>query len=236
MAEHNMALAPTAARNRTIPLTAGRQVGVSREHATGQRTGRWRGAIILLVVMLLVGGTVFVVGAMVQPAALQGTEAQRGALAYRFTYPLDTPPDRILFKTQVGITLTHALNKPDKVTVAPILGERQGSFTWTVIPHQGSRGVRRLLGEAEIGGTVYKLCEAISDAASPQPQYAERYFMVNNSGARYTVPKKVDSGPFIDFLTLSIAKVPEGQASVGKPLPADVLALAEKLIPLCTGS
>jgi hypothetical protein len=234
MAEQNMALAPTA-RGATIPFAAGEQVGVSSEPAPRAPRTSWRVPIILLVIMLIVGGAVFVVGSMMQPAAVMGTDAQRSALAYRFTYPSDTPADRILFKTSVGITLTHLANKPDKVVLAPVLGERQGSFTWTIIPHQGSRGVRRLLGESEIGGVTYKLCEAISDPASPQPQYAERYFMVNNSGARYTVPQRTDSTPFIDFLTQAIAKVPEGQASVGKPLPADVLALAEKLIPLCTG-
>lgn len=234
MAEQNTGLVPTA-HSATIPFAAGEQVGLSSEAAPRKPGRSWRAPIILLVIMLIVGGAVFVVGSMLQPGAVVGTDAQRSVLAYRFTYPSDTPPDRILFKTSVGITLTHLANKPDKVVLAPLAGERQGSFTWTVIPHQGSRGVRRLLGEVEIGGTTYKLCEAISDPASPQPQYGERYFVVNNSGARYTVPLRTVSGPFIDFLTLAIAKVPEGQASVGKPLPADVLALAEKLIPLCTG-
>lgn len=232
MSERNTAL---AAHGATAPFSAGEQVGVSSEPLVRPSSNRWRAPLILLVIMLVVGGAVFVLGSMLAPAAVVGTDAQRSALAYRFTYPSDTPPDRILFKTTVGITLTHLANKPDKVVLAPVVGEKQGSFTWTVIPHQGSRGVRRLLGESEIGGTTYKLCEAISDPASPQPQYAERYSMVNNSGARYTVPQRTDSAAFIEFLTLAIAKVPEGQASVGKPLPADVLALAEKLIPLCTG-
>lgn len=235
MAEQNTALAANGAHGATVPFSAGEQTGVSRKPVGRPSGNRWRVPLILLVVVLVVGGAVFVAGSLLAPTAVVGTDAQRSALAYRFTYPSDTPPDRILFKTGVGITLTHLANKPDKVVLAPVIGEKQGSFTWTVIPHQGSRGVRRLLGEAEIGGTTYKLCEAISDPASPQPQYAERYFMVNNSGARYTVPLQTDSAPFIDFLNLAIAKVPEGQASVGKPLPADVLALAEKLIPLCTG-
>lgn len=235
MAEQHTSLAAPGARGGPMPFSAGAQVGVASEPVSRPSTSKWRVPLVLLVIMLVVGGAVFVVGSMLQPAAVVGTDAQRSALAYRFTYPPDTPADRILFKTTVGITLTHLASKPDKVVLAPVQGERQGSFTWTVIPHQGSRGVRRLLGESEIGGTTYKLCEAISDPASPQPQYAERYFMVNNSGPRYTVPQRTDSAAFIAFMTLAIAKVPEGQASVGKPLPADVLALAEKLIPICTG-
>jgi hypothetical protein len=211
-------------------------LSVHSEPQTKRSPSRWRTVIILLLIFLVVAGAVVGVGFWLKSGTVTGgTDAMRNSLAYRFIYPSDTPPDRILLKTSVGITLTHQANRPDKVTLAPQDGEKQGSFTWTVIPHQGSRGVKRLLGESEIGGTTYKLCEAISDPASPQPQYAERYFMVNNSGARYMVPQRTDSDPFITFLNLTIAKVPEGQQSVGKPLPAEVLSLAEKLIPLCTG-
>ena len=234
MSEHNSVMAPNGRRGTPTTFAAGDSIGVSSETETKRPTRGWRIPLILLFLALLVAIAVYVMGSMMQPAAVTGTDAQRSALAYRFAYPPETPPDRILFRTTVGITLTHLANKPDKVKLAPVVGEKQGSFTWTVIPHQGSRGVKRLLGETEIGGTTYKLCEAISDPASPQPQYAERYFMVNNSGARYTVPQRTDSAPFIEFMNLAIAKVPEGQASVGKPLPADVLALAEKLMPLCT--
>ena len=234
MSEHNSVMASDGQRGAPMVFAAGNSIGVSSETQTRRPARSWRIPLVLLLLALVMALAIYLAGSMLRPATVTGTDAQRSALAYRFAYPPETPPDRILFRTTVGITLTHLVNKPDKVKLAPVAGEKQGSFTWTVIPHQGSRGVRRLLGETEIGGTTYKLCEAISDPASPQPQYAERYFMVNNSGARYTVPQRTDSAPFIEFMNLAIAKVPEGQASVGKPLPADVLALAERLMPLCT--
>ena len=153
----------------------------------------------------------------------------------RFLFPPETAPDRILLKTGVNVIIAHQDTAPDRISLVPLPGDLIGSFTWTVIPHQGSRSVRRLIGEAEWQGRVFKLCEAIDDPQSSQPRYAERYFPVNNSGVHYRNPQRADAAPFVDFLDTAIAQLPASQQPIGEPPPSRVGAMAERLIPLCTG-
>ncbi len=227
-----MADPTTALSQRGAPMAVASENARVEAKNTRKRRIAAAGAFLLL---LAVGSVVILDDILSGPANRVTGAGPAAATQYRFITSADTPEDRILLKTSAGIKLTHQAAKPDKVTLAPEGGDKQGSFTWTIIPHQGSSGVKRLLGETEFGGTVYKTCEAINDSASPQPEYAERYFSINNSGARYTVPQRIDAAPFLNLLRLTMAKVPEGKAGIGKPLPADVMALAEKLIPLCTG-
>ncbi len=187
-----------------------------------------------LVVLAVIGVVAFFVGFTPRPqGVVVGTATARAD--YQFLFPPETAPDRILLKTGVGITLTHLPTLPDKITLTPSGGDIQGSFTWTVIPHQGSDGVRRLIGEVEFDGRVYKVCEALDDQASHQPQYAERYFPINNSGDLYSLPQRADQAPFINFLTTAIAQTPERQQIVGRGPRPQVNLLAANLLPLCTG-
>lgn len=153
----------------------------------------------------------------------------------RFMFPPETAPDRILLKTGVNIVLNHEDTEPDRIALGPPPGDLIGSFTWTVIPHQGSHEVRRLIGEAEWQGRVFKLCEAIDDQERPVPKYAERYFPVNNAGVRYRNPQRAVAAPFVEFLNAAIALIPAGQQPIGQPPAARLGLMAERLIPLCTG-
>ena len=163
---------------------------------------------------------------------------QEGAAAqprFAFAYPKDTPEDRILMKTGASITLTHEDKAPDAITLGIPPGDLSGSFTWTFIPHQGSRVVKRLIGEAEWQGRVYKLCEAIDDQESDIQKYAERYFPINNAGDHYRLPMKLDYRPFLELLNGAIAQIPIGQQTVGDLPPPDIRALAQRVMLLCTG-
>lgn len=153
----------------------------------------------------------------------------------QFAYPSETPVDRILLKTGVDIALTHIDAAPDSIAVVPPPGDLAGSFTWTVIPHQGTRNVRRLIGEIEWQGRVYKVCEAIDDQEGPALKYAERYFPLNNGGPRYRIPARIDYAPFVNFLSTTIADIHIGQQPVGSMPKLSIGAMAERLVPLCLG-
>ncbi len=191
----------------------------------------------LLAIIAAIGAVVIFAGPLsrwLSRAAPSGQVSNQGP-SLRFLFPPETAPDRILLKTGVNVIIAHEDTAPDRITLAPPPGDLIGSFTWTVIPHQGSRMVRRLIGEAEWQGRVFKLCEAIDDPASPVPNYAERYFPVNNAGVHYRDPLRAQARPFIEFLDTAIAQIPAGQQPIGEPPPARVGAMGERLIPLCKG-
>lgn len=193
--------------------------------------------VLLLIVFAIVAVVVFAgpLSRLFQTRTSAPTQAAADGPVLRFIFPPETAPDRILLKTGVNILLTHVDNAPDKIALQPPPGDLVGSFTWTVIPHQGSHNVRRLIGEAEWQGRVFKLCEAIDDQESPVPKYAERYFPVNNAGVRFRNPQRADQAPFVTFLNEAIAEIPAGQMPIGEPPPPRIAAMAERLIPLCTG-
>lgn len=192
---------------------------------------------LLLIIAVAVASVVAYSGPALRwltgPGSL--TRSSDGGSVLRFTYPTGTPVDRILLKTSVGITLTHLDAAPDSIAVGPPPGDLAGSFTWTVIPHQGSRNVRRLIGEVEWQGRVYKVCEAIEDQEGSALKYAERYFPVNNSGIRYRIPLKTDYTSFVNFLSATIADIPIGQQPVGEAPKLRIGTMAERLTPLCLG-
>lgn len=191
----------------------------------------------LLVIVAAIGAIIIFAGPLsrlLSRPAPSGQVSNQGP-SLRFLFPPETAPDRILLKTGVNVILAHEDTAPDRITLALPPGDLIGSFTWTVIPHQGSRMVRRLIGEAEWQGRVFKLCEAIDDPASPVPNYAERYLPVNNAGVHYRNPQRTQARPFIEFLDTAIAQIPAGQQPVGQPPPARVGTMGERLIPLCTG-
>ncbi len=163
------------------------------------------------------------------------TRSSDAGSVLQFTYPIGTPVDRILLKTSVSITITHLDAAPDNIAIGPPPGDLAGSFTWTVIPHQGSRNVRRLIGEVEWQGRVYKVCEAIEDQEGSALKYAERYFPVNNAGIRYRTPLKIDYTPYVNFLSATIADIPTGQQPVGEAPKLRIGTMAERLTPLCLG-
>ena len=201
-----------------------------------------RGRLALLVLLLLIVLAIVLIVMFAGPLsrllpgrAFSPSQVTPSGPVLRFIFPPETATDRILLKTGVNILLTHEDRSPDKIALQPPPGDLVGSFTWTVIPHQGSHNVRRLIGEAEWQGRVFKLCEAIDDQESPVPKYAERYFPVNNAGVRFRNPERIDQVPFVTFLNEAIAEIPAGQMPIGEPPPARIAAMAERLIPLCTG-
>ena len=203
--------------------------------------GASRRSILLILLLVIVAAMIAVIvfsGAILRLLPGRATAPQAAVSAaplLSFVFPRNTPEDRILLRTGINVVLTHQETLPDKIVLLPPPGDLIGSFTWTVIPHQGSHHVRRLIGETEWQGRVYKLCEAIDDQDTGQPRYAERYFPVNNGGIRYRIPERTDPTPFITFLEAAIAQVPIGQQAVGNSPVQPIARLAERLIPLCTG-
>ena len=193
--------------------------------------------VLLLVIALAVAAVVAYFGPTLRWLTRTGspTQSSDGGSVLQFTYPTGTPVDRILLKTGVNITITHLDAAPDNIAIGPPPGDLAGSFTWTVIPQQGSRNVRRLIGEVEWQGRVYKVCEAIEDQEGSALKYAERYLPVNNAGVRYRTPVRADYTPFINFLSAMIAETPIGQQPVGEAPKLRIGAMAERLIPICLG-
>lgn len=143
--------------------------------------------------------------------------------------------DRIYLTTSVTITLTPQSTGPDKVMIAANGGARSGTFRFTITPHQGSRGVRRAIGEFDLGGQVFRLCEVVDDPAGGLPAHAERFAPVNSGGSRYSLPVPMPATTFVSLITAAVGGTPPGSSNKSFSPTAETQRLAESLVVLCTG-
>jgi len=154
---------------------------------------------------------------------------------YSFVQSVNDLGDRILLTTGASITLTPQPTGPDRVAIAASGGDKQGTFRFTIVPHQGSRGVRRAIGEFETNGQVFRLCEVVDDPAGNAPIHAERFAPVNNGGARYALPTPIPATTFGDLITSAVNGTRAGARSTSFAPSAETSRLAETMIGLCAG-
>ena len=158
---------------------------------------------------------------------------------FSFNVSTNSFGDRIFVETPVKITYLTQRNSPDIVSISSYSGEYSGSFVWTIIPNQG--GVRRVLGEYEVDGHVYKVCEFLYNMNKQATGTAERYFVINNNGPKYRNPEKIDPTAFSDLFNVAqpeqalVQGSQAGPNTEGLPATPELARRASALISTCTG-
>lgn len=165
-----------------------------------------RRAVQLVVVVLALLGALAWFGVLPLPFGLSGSSGpSRGAATLlRFSIGRNDMGDRILVTAPVHITYVPQPGAPDRVDILPEEGTYEGSFLWTVIQRQGAED--RLLGEFSAGGRAYRVCEFLKRTGKETTLNAERYYPMNNSGARFRDPERVDPAPMNALFDAIIAE------------------------------
>lgn len=191
-------------------------------------------AALVALVVVLIGGGILLVNLLGGPGS-SGAETARSG--YRFTVERNPFGDRVLLTAPVGISYITQPTAPDNVVITTTEGKLQGQFRWTVIPNQG--GVRRMLGEFDVNGRVYKVCEFVDNADQHTGGGAERYDVINNAGPKYRPPQRIDPAPFAALFAAAVAQQPAPQAagerSQAAPASQSLADQAGSLIDACIG-
>lgn len=158
---------------------------------------------------------------------------------FSFSISTNAFGDRILVHSPVEITYIPQSRSPDVVSITSSGGKLYGNFVWTIIPNQG--GVRRVLGEYDIKGRVYKVCEYLFNPSEQAVGRAERYFVINNSGPKYKNPEPIDPTQFLEMFKAGQqeqarfkSNTPD-QNTYGSAVTPEFARRSSALIGTCTG-
>jgi hypothetical protein len=208
-----------------------------------QETAMAKLGLVFVAVLVLMAAAIWglvSVGMLPNPLAAgsRGTPVFEATNGFRFTVSTNAFGDRILLQAPVTVTYVPQPSAPDVISITPSGGTHQGTFIWTVIPSQG--GARRVIGEYDLRGQVYKLCEFLDNPANRVISGAERYFLVNNIGAKYRVPERIDPAQFgilFDAAVPEQSRVRAAQLSSGDSMSisSTLARRAGDLIDICTG-
>jgi hypothetical protein len=143
--------------------------------------------------------------------------------------------DRIYLTANAGVSLAPQPTRPDRISITPSDGARPGTFRFTIAPHQGSRGIRRAIGEFETTGQVFRLCEAVDDPLGDVPIRAERFLPVNNWGTHFALPEPMPAEMFGALITAAVNGAPSGSNGLDVFPGSETQRLAETLVGLCSG-
>ena len=160
--------------------------------------------------------------------------------AYRDPHTIIKNTDRIIVDADVYVTITPHKDRPDTISIDTNTAARgaNGTFTWTLTPELGKNGPTQLAGEFYYQGTLYRTCEAIIGSAINFPPvtnrlFAEQYYAINNTAARYRIPRTVDYTPFVDFMRTTIADTASFTGHGGLPSKR-IRSMAGALIQSCS--